>query len=43
MKIKEQHGPHQMVKVPTKQDKVLDVFLANSPLLWKSGKVYKGW
>ena len=45
LKIKDlmqQHGLHQMVKVPTRRDKILDVFLTNSPLLWKSGKVHKG-
>ena len=37
----QQHGLHQMVKVPTRRDKILDVFLTNSHLLWKSGKVYE--
>ena len=44
LKIKDlmqQHGLHQMVKVPTRRDKILDVFLTNSPLLWKSGKVHE--
>ena len=33
---------HQMVSVPTRRDKILDVFLTNCPLLWKPGKVHKG-
>ena len=39
---RQQHGLHQMVKVPTRRDKILDVFLTNCPLLWKPGKVHKG-
>ena len=31
-----------MVNVPTRRDKILDVFLTNCPLLWKPGKVHKG-
>ena len=38
----QQHGLHQMFKVPTRRDKILDVFLTNCPLLWKPGKVHKG-
>ena len=40
--LMQQHGLHQMVKVPTKRDKILDAFLTNCPLLWKPGKVHKG-
>ena len=40
--LMQQHGLHQMVKVPTRRDKILDVFLTNCPLLWKPGKVHKG-
>ena len=40
--LMQQHGLHQMVKVPTRQDKILDIFLTNCPLLWKPGKVHKG-
>ena len=40
--VMQQHGLHQMVKVPTRRDKILDVFLTNCPLLWKPGKVHKG-
>ena len=45
LKIKglmQQHGLHQMVKLPTRRDKILDVFQTNCPLLWKPGKVHKG-
>ena len=38
----QQHGLHQMVKATTRQDKILNAFLTDSPLLWKSGKVHKG-
>ncbi|EDO43665.1 predicted protein, partial [Nematostella vectensis] len=33
---------HQMVKVPTRGERILDVFLTNYPFLWKHGSVNKG-
>ncbi|EDO29727.1 predicted protein [Nematostella vectensis] len=40
--LMQQHVLHQKVNVPTRGDKLLDVFLTNYPLLWKSGRVHKG-
>ena len=34
-KFMRQHGFEQMVKVPTRGRRILDVFLTTSPLLWK--------
>ena len=38
----QQHELHQMAKVPTRGEKILDVFLTNAPLIWKAGKTHKG-
>ena len=37
-----QHGLEEMVRLPTRGSRILDVFLTNSPLLWKQGTVHPG-
>ena len=37
-----QHGFEEMVNVPTRGSRNLDIFLTNSPLLWKLGTVHPG-
>lgn len=39
----QQHNLHQTVRVPTRGEKtIIDVFLTNTPLIWKAGKTHKG-
>ena len=45
LKIKDlisQHNLEQLVKKPTRNHKIVDVFLTNYPHLWEKSKVFKG-
>jgi hypothetical protein len=37
-----QHNLQQLVKKPTRNNKILDVFLTNCPYLWEKSTVFKG-
>ena len=42
LQLLSQHNLQQLVKKPTRNHKILDVFLTNCPYLWEKSTVFKG-